>query len=146
MSIFIDKAALIPIIVKFIPVLDDKGRLFACKVLRDDAEDDNVKVLICYTRGRDYEKYSQILEEVTVINHITGEPVITARHYYQLLASNFFSTWGVFKTVEEAEKAAEENKLNIITDEAIKGTDFSIIRALGVKWIKIVSGVGKRNG
>ena len=138
-SIFIDSKALFPIWIKFTPILNNSGKVIGAKVLPPDAEGENVKVLMCFASGRDYDRYSKMLEEVSIINHITGDPVINARPYYILLATNFFSVWGVFATLEEAEKA-EETSFIPITEEAVKHTEFSVVRALGIKWIKTVTG------
>jgi hypothetical protein len=103
------------------------------KILRPNEEsDDDTVSLICDAKGRDFETMSNILEEATIINAVTGNPMVRTFVLCKLIILSFFSSWNL--------KDAETGNVVPITSENIGKTRHEIVRALAQEWLKITSG------
>lgn len=133
MSIFVNPEETFPVIIRFKIKNVVNDVITAVKILKPNEEsDDDTVSLICDAKGRDFETMSNILEEATIINAVTGNPMVRTFVLCKLIILSFFSSWNL--------KDAETGNIVPITSENIGKTRHEIIRALAQEWLKITSG------
>ncbi len=133
MSIFVNPEETFPIIIRFKIKNVVNEVITAVKILKPNEEsDDDTVSLICDARGRDFETMSNILEEATIINAVTGNPMVRTFVLCKLIILSFFSSWNL--------KDAETGNVVPITSENIGKTRHEVVRALAQEWLKITSG------
>ncbi len=133
MSIFVNPEETFPVIIRFKIKNVVNEVITAVKILKPNEEsDDDTVSLICDAKGRDFETMSNILEEATIINAVTGNPMVRTFVLCKLIILSFFSSWNL--------KDAETGNVVPITSENIGKTRHEIVRALAQEWLKITSG------
>jgi hypothetical protein len=133
MSIFVNPEETFPVIIRFKIKNVVNEVITAVKILKPNEEsDDDTVSLICDAKGRDFETMSNILEEATIINAVTGNPMVRTFVLCKLILLSFFSSWNL--------KDAETGNVVPITSENIGKTRHEIVRALAQEWLKITSG------
>jgi len=133
MSIFVNPEETFPVIIRFKIKNVVNEVITAVKILKPSEEsDDDTISLICDAKGRDFETMSNILEEATIINAVTGNPMVRTFVLCKLIILSFFTTWNL--------KDAETGNIVPITSENIGKTRHEIVRALAQEWLKITSG------
>jgi hypothetical protein len=133
MSIFVNPEETFPVIIRFKIKNVVNDVITSVKILKSNEEsDDDTVSLICDAKGRDFETMSNILEEATIINAVTGNPMVRTFVLCKLIILSFFSSWNL--------KDAETGNIVPISSENIGKTRHEIIRALAQEWLKITSG------
>ena len=133
MSIFVNPEETFPVIIRFKIKNVVNEVITAVKILKPNEEsDDDTVSLICDAKGRDFETMSNILEEATIINAVTGNPMVRTFVLCKLIILSFFSSWNL--------KDAETGNTVPISSENIGKTRHEIVRALAQEWLKITSG------
>lgn len=133
MSIFVNPEETFPVIIRFKIKNVVNDVITSVKILRPNEEsDDDTVSLICDAKGRDFETMSNILEEATIINAVTGNPMVRTFVLCKLIILSFFSSWNL--------KDAETGNVVPITSENIGKTRHEVVRALAQEWLKITSG------
>ena len=133
MSIFVNPEETFPVIIRFKIKNIVNDVVTSVKILKSNEEsDDDTISLICDAKGRDFETMSNILEEATIINAVTGNPMVRTFVLCKLIILSFFSSWNL--------KDAETGNVVPITSENIGKTRHEIVRALAQEWLKITSG------
>ena len=96
MSIFVNPEETFPVIIRFKIKNVVNDVITSVKILKpnEDADDDTVS-LICDAKGRDFETMSNILEEATIINAVTGNPMVRTFVLCRLIILSFFSSWNL---------------------------------------------------
>ena len=96
MSIFVNPEETFPIIIRFKIKNVVNEVITAVKILKPNEEsDDDTVSLICDAKGRDFETMSNILEEATIINAVTGNPMVRTFVLCKLIILSFFSSWNL---------------------------------------------------
>jgi hypothetical protein len=133
MSIFVNPEETFPVIIRFKIKNVVNDVITSVKILKPNEEsDDDTVSLICDAKGRDFETMSNILEEATIINAVTGNPMVRTFVLCKLIILSFFSSWNL--------KDAETGNVVPITSENIGKTRHEVVRALAQEWLKITSG------
>lgn len=133
MSIFVNPEETFPIIIRFKIKNIVNEVITSVKILKPNEESDEDTIsLICDAKGRDFETMSNILEEATIINAVTGNPMVRTFVLCKLIILSFFTSWNL--------KDAETGNIVPITSENIGKTRHEIVRALAQEWLKITSG------
>jgi hypothetical protein len=133
MSIFVDPNQTFPIVLNFEYVLNANGVVTGIRLLGEQAEGPGVQTLICHAAGRDYDTMSRVLEESTIINHITGQPVVRHSLFCRLIVLRFVRSWNV--------KDEHGNPVPI-KSETLGKLRYELVRAIAREWLKITSGRG----
>ena len=133
MSIFVNPEETFQVIIRFKIKNVVNDVVTSVKILKpsDDPDEDTIS-LVCDAKGRDFETMSNILEEATIINAVTGNPMVRTFVLCKLIILSFFTSWNL--------KDAETGNIVPITSENIGKTRHEIIRALAQEWLKITSG------
>ena len=133
MSIFVNPEETFPVIIRFKIKNVVNDVVTAVKILKANEESDEDTIsLICDAKGRDFETMSNILEEASIINAVTGNPMVRTFVLCKLIVLSFFTSWNL--------KDAETGNIVPITSENIGKTRHEIVRALAQEWLKITSG------
>jgi len=132
MSIFVDPEEIFEIRQKFC-YIKNNDVITGVKIIEDTAEENeqDIHEIICYASGRDFDNMSKIMEDATLINHITGETMVRMSVLYRLIIQRFFKTWNV---------KDREGNIAPINSDSINKTHDSIVRALGKKWLALTNG------
>lgn len=128
MSIFVDPNSTFVIRLKFRYVEDSEGNVTGIETLPTDATGEDVETLACRAAGRDFETMSNILEQATIINAITGKPMIKSRTFCRLILLRFFRAWNVPNEDGSGGYAP-------INDETIGRLDHTVATALARRWL-----------
>ena len=132
MSIFVNPEETFPIVVKLKFKNEIDGVITSIKICKPEEEGDDIISLICDAKGRDFETMSQILEEATIINAVTGNPMVRTYILCKLVILSFFKSWNL--------KDSETGNLIPINNDNIGKTRHEIVRALAQEWLKLTSG------
>lgn len=132
MSIFVDPNATFPVFLKYEDVHASNGAAVGIRILSDEAEGDDVNVLVCDAAGRDFDTMSAIMEEATIINHISGKPMVRASVLCRHIALRFFKSWNL-------KEYDTENYLPIDA-ELIGKMHYNAVKALARKWLRVTGG------
>ncbi len=132
MSIFVNPQETFPVVVKFKIKNTVNDVITSVKIIKNDDEDEEAVSLICDAKGRDFETMSHILEEATIINAVTGNPMVRTYILCKLIILNFFKSWNL--------KDAETGDLIPINAENVEKTRHEIIRSLAQEWLRLTSG------
>ena len=133
MSIFVNPEETFPVIIRFKIKNVVNDVVTAVKILKANEESDEDTIsLICDAKGRDFETMSNILEEATIINAVTGNPMVRTFVLCKLIVLSFFTSWNL--------KDAETGNIVPITTENIGKTRHEIVRALAQEWLKLTNG------
>ena len=129
MSIFIDPNQTFPITVKLkiTGKIDDIAT--SIKILKPDEEGDDVLEIVCDVTGRDFDTMSKILEEATIINAVTGNPMVRISVFCKLIVLNFFKSWNL--------KDSETNRQIPINLETLGKMRYEIVKALAKEWVRV---------
>jgi hypothetical protein len=128
MSLFVDQNPAIEIRFKF-RMIPDGGIEFLSA--ESDEECDEI---ICACKGRDFDTMSRVLEDSTIINHITGAAMVRTRNLYRGIVCNFVKMWNL--------KDEKTEKQIPITPEVVGQMHDEIPRAIAREWL---NKTGRRN-
>lgn len=127
MSLFIDPNNTFEIRLK-IRTVDEAGIEF----VSEDTVSDDCQEIICRCKGRDFETMSRILEDATIINHITGAPMVRTRNLYRGIICGFVRQWNL---VDET-----SGKPLTITPDVVGQMHDDVPRAIARRWMQKTSG------
>ena len=132
MSVFVNPEETFSIVVKLKIKNEVDGVITSIKICKPEEEGEGIISLICDAKGRDFETMSQILEEATIINAVTGNPMVRTYILRKLIILSFFKSWNL--------KDSETGNLIPINNENIGKTRHEIVRALAQEWLRLTSG------
>jgi hypothetical protein len=131
MSIFIDPEQTFEIIVKFVLKGGVNDTSSSIKILKDDEEHPDQIELSCDVSGRDFDTMSKILEEATIINSVTGAPMVRISVFCKLVILYFFKSWNL--------NDSESGKQVPINQDTIGKMRYELVKELTSKWLDLTS-------
>ena len=114
-------------------IFDKNGKFTKLKI-----NDDWDTVIECDVLGRDFEKMSKVIEDSSIINSVTGKPMLRTSILCRSILLFFFK-----KVTLRKRDGSSESEI-IISTENINRMDYDIVKALSNKWLELTS--GKNNG
>jgi len=133
MSIYVDPNEIFEIKIKYKEIKDKNNVVVGIKIIKDDINSDDIETCICEARGRDFDNMSSVLEVSSVINHITGKPMIQISKFCKMVILKFFTSWNNF--------ISEDSNISIpINNETIGSVHDKIIRELAKQWLLLTDG------
>lgn len=127
MSIFIDKNKLFQIEINGNYITDALGNSIGFKINQNG--DINITA---YASGRDFERMSKIIEDASIINSVTGKPLLRSSVFCKMIILYFFKEIHV-KNYDNISKIQ-------INQETIKNIQYDLIKKLSQKWLEITDG------
>ena len=140
MSIFVDPSKRFIIEILFDELLSPSNDVIGYKInLNGSCK------AVCEAKGRNFAEMSAIIEEATIINAVTGNPLLRTSVLCKLVIASFFSTIKVIKKVEEEN---EEGEVVIVDNEEVFYPDknnvgqmrYEVVKALTKKWLETTGG------
>lgn len=140
MSIFVDPSKRFIIEIFFDELLSPSNDVIGYKInLNGSCK------AVCEAKGRNFAEMSAIIEEATIINAVTGNPLLRTSVLCKLVIASFFSTIKVIKKVEEEN---EEGEIVIVDNEEVFYPDknnvgqmrYELVKALTKKWLETTGG------
>jgi hypothetical protein len=140
MSIFVDPSKRFNIEILFDELLSPSNDVIGYKInLNGSCK------AVCEAKGRNFAEMSAIIEEATIINAVTGNPLLRTSVLCKLVIASFFSTIKVIKKVEEEN---EEGEVVIVDNEEVFYPDknnvgqmrYELVKALTKKWLETTGG------
>ena len=131
MNIFVDPKITFKITIKYEHIANSDGVITGVKILPSNVEkSETVRSLVCHCAGRDYDNMSKVLEESTIINHITGRPLVRYSLFCKLIVLRFVKHWTATHI--------DGNPIPI-RSETVNQMQYDIIKAISKEWIKATS-------
>ena len=128
MSIFVNEDTF-DLSLSYVVHKDDNGNIISASVATPS--DIGAEVLNCKVKGRDFDTMSKVMEDATIINHITGKPMVRSAVLCRLILTSFFVSWDA-----KDKKGAPKS----ITMESVGQVDYKIIRVLARRWLRLTGG------
>lgn len=88
--------------------------------------------IICDVKGRNFADMSNIIEESTIINSVTGNPLLRTSVLCKNILSSFFSVIKIKDGDNEEVYYPDPHNVNLMHYELVKG--------LSKKWLEMTSG------
>jgi hypothetical protein len=89
-------------------------------------------LLKAHVTGRDFESMSKVIEECSIINSVTGKPLLRSSLLCKLILLNYF------KKIEIESK--EENSVIVINKDSVNKIHYDIVKFLAMKWLEFTDG------
>ena len=127
MSIFVDAGKRFELKLNCNIIKSDDGEILCYKI------DANGKCeIFCDVKGRNFSDMSNIIEEATIINSVTGNPLLRTSVLCKSIITNFFS---VIKIKEE------DNVETYYPDpHNVSMIRYELVKALSKKWLEMTGG------
>lgn len=108
---------------------DNEGNVMSVSVA--NPAQPGAEFLNCKVKGRDFDTMSKIMEDATIVNHITGKPMVRSAVLCRLILVNFFKSW------DAKDKNGMSRLLNV---ESVGKVDYKIVRVLARRWLQMTGG------
>jgi hypothetical protein len=106
----------------------DAGKRFNlvlnCNVIRDDNNED--------VKGRNFADMSNIIEEATIINSVTGNPLLRTSVLCKSIISNFFSVIRIKDGDNEETFYPDPHNVSMMR--------YELVKSLSKKWLELTGG------
>lgn len=127
MSIFVDRNKLFIIEISGSYILDNNQNNIGFKIQNNG----NV-VIKASACGRDFESMSKIIEDASIINAVTGKPLLRSSVFCKSILLNFF---------REIQVTSEnENIIHQVNQDLISRMQYDIVKNLATRWLEVTDG------
>ena len=127
MSIFVDAGKRFELRLKCNIVKNDDGDIL-CYKIDSKGECD----IVCDVKGRNFSDMSNIIEEATIINSVTGNPLLRTSVLCKSIVTNFFSVIKIIDGENEEIHYPDSHNVNLMR--------YELVKALSKKWLEMTSG------
>jgi hypothetical protein len=132
MSIFVDSRVTFPVKIRYASVYAPNGIAMGVRLLREDEQAEGATDIILDAVGRDYDTMSAIMEDATIVNHITGKPMVRSSVLCRLILLRFTKSWNV-------KELGTDNYIPV-TSELVGRLHYNVAKALARKWLRLTGG------
>ena len=129
MSIFVDAGKRFELRLKCNIIKNDDGDIL-CYKIDSKGECD----IVCDVKGRNFSDMSNIIEEATIINSVTGNPLLRTSVLCKLIVSNFFSS------IRIKDHDEEEVQVYYPDIHSVSHMRYELVKALSKKWLEMTGG------
>ena len=88
--------------------------------------------VVCDVKGRNFSDMSNIIEEATIINSVTGNPLLRTSILCKSIITNFFSVIRIRENENEEVYYPDPNNVSYMR--------YELVKALSKKWLEMTSG------
>jgi len=140
MSIFVDASKRFQLSVNFDEVKTENGELICYKF-----SDNGLCTVVCDVKARNFADMSHIIEEATIINSVTGNPLLRTSILCKLVVSTFFSSIKVITRVSNTDAKGKvtlsENEEVFYPDKnSVNNMRYELVKVLTKKWLELTGG------
>ena len=140
MSIFVDASKRFQISINFDEVKTENGDLICYKFSESGSN-----TVVCDVKARNFADMSLIIEEATIINSVSGNPLLRTSVLCKLVVSTFFSSVKVITRTQETDNEGEvtlsENEEVFYPDKnSVNNMRYELVKILTKKWLELTGG------
>jgi len=140
MSIFVDASKRFQLSINFDEVKTEKGDIICYKF-----SENGLCSVICDVKARNFADMSHIIEEATIINSVTGNPLLRTSVLCKLVISTFFSSVRVITRTQETDSKGKvtisENEEVFYPDKnSVNNMRYELVKVLTKKWLELTGG------
>ena len=108
-------------------IYSDSGQFLNYKI-----SDNGDVTLVCRYIGRSFNKMSKVIEDASIINSVTGKPMLRTSVLCKLVISNFVKSI----TINDGEDSHQIN----IDSENVNSIHYDIVKEIAKKWLEKTNG------
>lgn len=140
MSIFVDASKRFQLSVNFDEVKTENGDIICYKF-----SENGLCSVICDVKARNFADMSHIIEESTIINSVSGNPLLRTSVLCKLVISTFFSSVKVITRNQETDSKGKvtvsENEEVFYPDKnSVNNMRYELVKILTKKWLELTGG------
>ena len=135
MSIFVDASKRFELKLSCDIIKDVNGDVICYKI-----NSKGQSTISCDVKGRSFSEMSHIIEEATIINSVTGNPLLRTSVLCKLILSTFFSSIRITQLVEVDEEIKEETEVYYPDINNVNHIRYELVKALAKKWLELTGG------
>ncbi len=127
MSIFIDKNKLFIVEIKGNYIYDNFNNNIGFKIKKDGEIN-----ILALASGRDFERMSKIIEDASIINAVTGKPLLRSSIFCKSILVSFFREIQV--------NSEQENSVYPVNLDLVNRLQYDIVKNLANRWLELTDG------
>jgi hypothetical protein len=125
-------------------ILIDKNRVFDIEIKGNSVHDSNDNYIgfsindkgnvsvLAKCVGRDFETMSSVIEEASIINSVTGKPLLRSKIFCKLIVSKF-----VKQIIINSEN--DQTFLSVNSD-TLNNMPYDLVKNIAMKWLSVTDG------
>jgi hypothetical protein len=135
MSIFVDASKRFELRLKC-DIIKDANNDVICYRMNSEG----LATISCDVKARSFSEMSHIIEEATIINSVTGNPLLRTSVLCKLILSTFFSSIRITELVEVEDEIKEQTEVFYPDINNVNHIRYELVKALAKKWLELTGG------
>ena len=135
MSIFVDASKRFELKLKCDIIKDINGDVICYKIHPEGNTD-----ISCDVKARSFSEMSNIIEEATIINSVTGNPLLRTSVLCRMILSTFFSSIRITSKVEVDGEITDQTEVHYPDINNVNYMRYELVKALAKKWLELTGG------
>ena len=127
MSIFVDAGKRFELVINIDVIRNEQDDVVCYKV-----HPNGKSQVVCDVKGRNFSDMSNIIEEATIINSVTGNPLLRTSILCKSIITNFFSVIRIRENENEEVYYPDPSNVSYMR--------YELVKALSKKWLEMTSG------
>lgn len=108
-------------------IFDSNGKFLNYKV----CDDGDIKITCKYI-GRSFSKMSKVIEDASIINSVTGKPMLRTSVLCKLILVNFVKSITINENDSESTISVDNENVNMM--------QYDLVKEIAKKWLELTSG------
>lgn len=97
-------------------------------------------IVSCDVKSRSFSEMSHIIEESTIINSVTGNPLLRTSVLCRMILATFFSSIRVTEKIVEDEEEKDHTEVYYPDMNNVNHMRYELVKALAKKWLELTGG------
>jgi hypothetical protein len=135
MSIFVDASKRFELRLKCNIIKDANNEVICYRI-----SPEGLATISCDVKARSFSEMSHIIEEATIINSVTGNPLLRTSVLCKLILSTFFSSIRITELVEIEDEMKEQTEVFYPDINNVNHIRYELVKALSKKWLELTGG------
>jgi hypothetical protein len=135
MSIFVDASKRFELRLKCNIIKDANNEVICYRI-----NPEGLATISCDVKARGFSEMSHIIEEATIINSVTGNPLLRTSVLCKLILSTFFSSIRITELVEIEDEMKEQTEVFYPDINNVNHIRYELVKALAKKWLELTGG------
>lgn len=135
MSIFVDASKRFELKLNCDVIRDAEKEIICYKISPSGSS-----VISCDVKARSFSEMSHIIEESTIINSVTGNPLLRTSVLCRMILSTFFSSIRITEKVIVDDKEEDQTEVYYPDINNVNHMRYELVKALSKKWLELTGG------
>jgi len=135
MSIFVDASKRFELRLKCNIFKDANNEVICYRI-----NPEGLATISCDVKARSFSEMSHIIEEATIINSVTGNPLLRTSVLCKLILSTFFSSIRITELIEIEDEIKEQTEVFYPDINNVNHIRYELVKALSKKWLELTGG------